>query len=62
MVDITIKRHPRPDPALLPTRSADGSVRLVSCPTCGKTRVIDREAIMSGAWVTYPSCMKEDRS
>lgn len=65
MVEIEIKRKPRPEPAPepLPTRAADGTGWVVTCPKCERSRVVGRAAIMSGAWLRCPWCaMGKERS
>ncbi len=58
MVEIEIKRKPRPEPAPepLPTRAADGTGWVVTCPTCERTRTVGRQAVMAGAWLRCPHC------
>ncbi len=39
-----------------PTWATDGTGWLVTCPACNKTRVVGRQAIMSGRWLRCPFC------
>ncbi|WP_040667198.1 hypothetical protein [Nitrolancea hollandica] len=57
MVEIEIKRRPKPEyESPLPTRAADGTGWVVTCSTCERTRTVGRQAIASGAWLRCPWC------
>jgi hypothetical protein len=59
-VDIKRKQPPPVSPPL--DRTRDGTGWVTTCPICFRSRVIGRQAIMSGAWLRCPFCEQEETS
>ncbi len=59
MVEVTIKRHPRPEPQQ-PVRASDGVDFRVTCPTCGTSRLVTPTTIMKGDWQRCSECERAE--
>jgi hypothetical protein len=56
MVDITVKRRERPEPAPSLARDGRGARWFTTCWRREKTRLVRRETIMRGTWQRCPHC------
>jgi hypothetical protein len=39
----------------------DGTGFIATCATCGRSRLVHRDAIMSGRWMDCPHCTQDKR-